>query len=87
LLVSGLMKDGLGNWQEAATHIGTRTKEDCETHYNAVYLGVGPDGKELDHVWEDTQENGQGHVDGPPRKKRRRDFMPVRNSMTVLCMS
>jgi transcriptional adapter 2-alpha len=72
------MKDGLGNWQEAATHIGTRTKEDCETHYNAVYLGVGPDGKELDHVWENTQENGQGHVDGPPRKKRRRDFMPVR---------
>lgn len=78
LLVSGLMKDGLGNWQEAATHIGTRTKEDCETHYNAVYLGVGPDGKELDHVWEDSQEKGQAHTEGPPRKRRRRDFMPVR---------
>jgi hypothetical protein len=84
LLVSGLMKDGLGNWQEAATHIGTRTKEDCEAHYHAVYLGVGPDGKELEHVWESESEDGR-HAEGPPRKKRRRDFMPVRPFPSVLC--
>lgn len=69
------MKDGLGNWAEAAAHIGTRTKEDCEEHYHAVYLGVGPDGKELDHVWEPEAPAEQ--VEGPPRKKRRREFMPV----------
>jgi transcriptional adapter 2-alpha len=68
------MKDGLGNWAEAATHIGTRTKEDCEAHYYAVYLGIGPDGKELDHIWEEDQER---QVEGPPKKKRRRDFMPA----------
>lgn len=77
LLISGLMKDGLGNWAEAAAHIGTRTKEDCEEHYNAVYLGVGPDGRELDHVWEEDEGMAVEPVAGPPRKRRRREFMPV----------
>jgi transcriptional adapter 2-alpha len=77
LLISGLMKDGLGNWAEAAAHIGTRTKEDCEDHYNAVYLGVGPDGRELDHVWEQEDDTAVVQIEGPPRKRRRREFMPV----------
>lgn len=66
------MKDGLGNWADAATHIGTRTKEDCEQHYLEVYLGVGPNGEDLDQVKED-----EGTGSGPPRKKQKREFMPV----------
>lgn len=74
LLISGLMKDGLGNWAEAAVHIGTRTKEDCERHYLDVYLGVGPDGEDLV-----KEENGEPSDAEPPRKKQRRAFMPVRH--------
>lgn len=43
LLIQGLETHGLGNWQEVAEHIGTRTKEDCEKHYEKIYLsGGGP---------------------------------------------
>ena len=28
---------GLGNWGAIAEHIGTRTKQEVEEHYNAVY--------------------------------------------------
>jgi transcriptional adapter 2-alpha len=66
------MKDGLGNWADAATHIGTRTKEDCERHYLEVYLGVGPNGEDLDQSM-DVEETGSE----PPRKKQKREFMPV----------
>jgi len=41
LLISGLIINGLGNWAEVATHIGTRGKEECQSHYEDVYLGVG----------------------------------------------
>ena len=41
LLISGLILNGLGNWMEVAGHIGTRTKEECQAHYEEVYLGVG----------------------------------------------
>lgn len=84
--MSGLMKDGLGNWAEAAAHIGTRTKEDCERHYLEVYLGVGPDGKDLledsgsnghyDHEKEKTAGSSSRSSE-PPRKRQRREFMPV----------
>lgn len=67
------MKDGLGNWADAATHIGTRTKEDCERHYLEVYLGVGPNGEDVDHQDMEVQEGASE----PPRKKQKREFMPV----------
>lgn len=38
LLLEGLTLQGLGNWQAVAEHIGTRTKEEVEQHYNAVYI-------------------------------------------------
>lgn len=71
MLISGLMKDGLGNWAEAAAHIGTRTKEECERHYKEVYLNYGPNGEDLDAA---TTDDGE-----PPKKRRRREFMPVRS--------
>ncbi|TFY82456.1 hypothetical protein EWM64_g1552 [Hericium alpestre] len=38
LLVEGISLLGLGNWQAVAEHVGTRTKEEVEEHYNAVYI-------------------------------------------------
>ena len=40
LLISGLIVHGLGNWIEVASHVGTRTKEECEKHYISTYLEV-----------------------------------------------
>lgn len=74
LLISGLMKDGLGNWAEAAAHIGTRTKEDCEKHYLEVYLGVGSEGEDLGQTANGVDTEAEPE---PPRKKQRREFMPV----------
>lgn len=38
LLVEGLSIQGMGNWEAVAEHIGTRTKEEVEKHYNEVYV-------------------------------------------------
>ncbi|KAK4687393.1 transcriptional adapter 2-alpha, partial [Tremellales sp. Uapishka_1] len=65
LLISGLIMNGLGNWAEAAEHVGTRTKEECERHYLETYLVDEPEGEKPIEV--DGEEN--------PRK-RRREFMP-----------
>ncbi|KAK1927453.1 hypothetical protein DB88DRAFT_32495 [Papiliotrema laurentii] len=68
LLISGLIINGLGNWAEVATHIGTRTKEECQKHYEEVYLGVGQDE-------EVSGESTEMEVDGVVTK-RKREFMP-----------
>lgn len=41
LLIEGLTLFGLGNWQDAAEHVGTRTKDECERHYREVWIGAG----------------------------------------------
>lgn len=38
LLLEGLSLQGMGNWQAIAEHVGTRTKDEIEKHYNAVYV-------------------------------------------------
>lgn len=39
LLLEGLEKCGFGNWGDIAEHIATdKTKEDCERHYEEIYL-------------------------------------------------
>ncbi|KAF8629133.1 hypothetical protein AX17_005719 [Amanita inopinata Kibby_2008] len=38
LLLTGIASHGLGNWKKIAEHIGTRTKEEVEEHYNTVYV-------------------------------------------------
>ncbi|KII92702.1 hypothetical protein PLICRDRAFT_27727 [Plicaturopsis crispa FD-325 SS-3] len=38
LLLEGISSQGLGNWQAIAEHVGTRTKEEVEEHYNSVYV-------------------------------------------------
>ncbi|KAJ2664667.1 Transcriptional adapter ada2 [Coemansia sp. RSA 1200] len=38
LLIDGLRQFGMGNWKDAADHVGTKSKEECERHYNSVYV-------------------------------------------------
>ncbi|KAI9447163.1 hypothetical protein F5148DRAFT_988207 [Russula earlei] len=38
LLIEGVAHQGLGNWQAVAEHVGTRTREEVEEHYNTVYI-------------------------------------------------
>lgn len=38
LLLTGIASHGLGNWKKIAEHVGTRTKEEVEEHYNSVYV-------------------------------------------------
>ncbi|KAH8118937.1 hypothetical protein DFH11DRAFT_1561971 [Phellopilus nigrolimitatus] len=38
LLIEGIALQGLGNWQEIAKHVGTRTREEVEEHYCNVYI-------------------------------------------------
>ena len=30
---------GLGNWEAVATHVSTRSSQECMQHYAAIYLG------------------------------------------------
>ncbi|EMD33782.1 hypothetical protein CERSUDRAFT_142113 [Gelatoporia subvermispora B] len=38
LLLEGISLQGLGNWQAIAEHVGTRTREEVEQHYNSIYI-------------------------------------------------
>jgi len=38
LLLTGISSQGFGNWKKIAEHVGTRTKEEVEKHYNSVYV-------------------------------------------------
>lgn len=38
MLLTGIASQGFGNWKKIAEHVGTRTKEEVEKHYNAVYV-------------------------------------------------
>jgi len=43
LLLEGIEQCGFGNWVDIAEHIGTKSKEECERHYEDVYLENGGD--------------------------------------------
>ncbi|GMH10983.1 hypothetical protein Nepgr_012824 [Nepenthes gracilis] len=38
LLLEGIEMYGLGNWNEVAEHVGTKSKSDCIVHYNKIYM-------------------------------------------------
>lgn len=42
LLIDGLLANGMGSWADAAEHVGTRSREEAERHYNEVYV-TSPD--------------------------------------------
>ena len=39
LLLEAVEMVGLGNWEAVATHVATKSSEECIRHYNTVYLG------------------------------------------------
>jgi transcriptional adapter 2-alpha len=38
LLIDGLEMFGMGNWEQVADHVGTKTREECYDHYLAVFV-------------------------------------------------
>lgn len=38
LLLEAIDMYGIGNWVDCADHVGTKTKDDCETHYFTIYF-------------------------------------------------
>ncbi|KAG0004515.1 Transcriptional adapter ada2 [Modicella reniformis] len=38
LLIEGAETFGIGNWQDIADHVGSKTREECESHYLKVYV-------------------------------------------------
>ncbi|OMJ25366.1 Transcriptional adapter 2 [Smittium culicis] len=38
LLIDGLLKFGLGNWEEVSIYVGSKSKKECESHYNKIYV-------------------------------------------------
>ena len=38
LLLEAIEMFGFGNWSDIAEHVSTKTKTECEQHYNAIYL-------------------------------------------------
>mmetsp|Transcript_11842 Transcript_11842/g.23315 ORF Transcript_11842/g.23315 Transcript_11842/m.23315 type:complete len:429 (-) Transcript_11842:213-1499(-) len=41
LLLEAIEQCGFGNWGDIADHIGTKSKEECERHYEDIYLSSG----------------------------------------------
>ncbi|CAH9072812.1 unnamed protein product [Cuscuta epithymum] len=38
LLLEGIEMHGLGSWNDVAEHVGTKSKQQCFNHYNAIYM-------------------------------------------------
>ncbi|KAK3807816.1 MAG: hypothetical protein J3Q66DRAFT_318729 [Benniella sp.] len=38
LLIEGAETFGIGNWQDIADHVGSKTRDECEAHYLQVYV-------------------------------------------------
>ncbi|KAG6866415.1 hypothetical protein C0991_004700 [Blastosporella zonata] len=58
LLLTGLASQGIGNWKKIAEHVGTRTKEEVENHYNEVY----PMDRDFDIDPEEFQERKRRRI-------------------------
>ncbi|KAG8214197.1 hypothetical protein J3R82DRAFT_10989 [Butyriboletus roseoflavus] len=72
LLIEGTSKAGLGNWQMIAEHVGTRTKEEVEEHYNSVYVD-SPD-------WPLPRMNADFDIEPEEFQQRKRRRMSAMNN-------
>ncbi|KAJ1921426.1 Transcriptional adapter ada2 [Mycoemilia scoparia] len=74
LLIEGLMQFGMGNWAQAAEHVGTKTKEECEEHYLETYVNSEdwplPDiNKDFSHIAIAQSSNKKMKPSTPSRSK------------------
>lgn len=64
LLLEALEMFGMGNWSDVADHVGSKTKSQCETHYDEVYTSTPqllPDpNKALTRRSHHTKQEGDG---------------------------
>jgi transcriptional adapter 2-alpha len=54
LLLEGISLYGLGNWREVAQHVGTKTTDECSTHFFAVYVDSDSYPQPVDPLPEET---------------------------------
>lgn len=73
LLIEGISKAGLGNWQMVAEHIGTRTSQEVEEHYNSVYID-SPD-------WPLPKTDVEFNIDPDEFHQRKRRRMAAMNTI------
>ncbi|KAF8058803.1 hypothetical protein FPV67DRAFT_1565566 [Lyophyllum atratum] len=67
LLLTGIASHGIGNWKKIAEHVGTRTKDEVEKHYNEVYVDspswpLPPMDREFDIDPEEFQERKRRRI-------------------------
>ncbi|KIJ60052.1 hypothetical protein HYDPIDRAFT_99508 [Hydnomerulius pinastri MD-312] len=72
LLIEGISKSGMGNWQMIAEHVGTRTIEEVADHYNSVYVD-SPD-------WPLPRMDVEFHIDPEEFQQRKRRRMSAVNT-------
>ena len=63
LLLEAIEMFGFGNWSDIAEHVSTKTKTECEQHYNATYLNAStaplPDlATAITHLEQPQQQHG-----------------------------
>lgn len=73
LLIEGISKAGLGNWQMIAEHIGTRTSQEVEEHYNSVYIDSSD--------WPLPKTNVEFNIDPDEFHQRKRRRMAAMNTI------
>ncbi|GBC03752.1 hypothetical protein RclHR1_00530027 [Rhizophagus clarus] len=64
LLIEGAEMHGLGNWQDIAEFIGSKTKEECEQHYMDIYMNS--------ETWPLPDMNVKFNIDDETMRERKR---------------
>ncbi|PON46048.1 Transcriptional adaptor [Parasponia andersonii] len=74
LLLEGIGMYGFGNWNEVAEHVGTKSRQQCIDHYNAIYMNSPcfplPDlshvvGKSKDELLAMAKRPGEVKIENP----------------------
>jgi len=69
LLLEGLEIYGMGNWEDIAEHVSTKTKEQCKEHYEKFYMQSSkfplPDLNTILSTREDVKKLNAGHGNVP----------------------
>ena len=66
LLIEGAENFGIGNWQDIADHVGSKSRDECEAHYLQVYVNS--------QTWPLPVSRRQSSVHTPVHNLIRRDF-------------
>ncbi|XP_071833618.1 transcriptional adapter 2-beta-like isoform X2 [Apostichopus japonicus] len=76
-LLDGIETFGYGNWEAAAAHVGTKSKEEVKDHYSKCYLGANIGGATLPKVRPNPVIDHTCSDDGPLSPSLSNNFAPV----------